>query len=156
MEAKPTIKGFLKGFLGLNSTPANPQNPNSSNQSPTQEPPQPIHPLKEPKPRSEAYLNRRKGRIKHGSTLGYIETIAPYLLDKGEVSPGDMARELGIPKSTLIYNLNRLSKICNGAIIEGRDLKVHVVNNLLKGHRLERVGGGKYTRYRLVPSESKD
>lgn len=107
---------------------------------------------KTPKPPSEAYLNRRKGRIVHPDALGYIGVMAPYLLAKGEITPRQMAKDLGLPKSTLIYNLNRLIRICQGNKKSwyGHIPAEYFVDNLLGGKRLERVSAGKYTRYRLV------
>ncbi len=82
--------------------------------------------------------------------------MAPYLLAKGEVTPGQMAQDLGLPKSTLVYNLNRLLRICQGEKkFRYRDVPADfVVDKLLGGKRLERVGAGKYTRYRLVDGPS--
>ncbi len=102
-----------------------------------------------PQPRSEAYLNRRKGRKVHDSAWGYLKVICPYLLSKGEVSPGEIARDLGLPKSTLKYNLNNLLDYCQKPQTD-RSAE-YVVKELLKGHRVVRVGAGKYVRYKLIP-----
>lgn len=158
MEDKPSLKGLLKGFLGLTgiqsktSEPITPQAPAVNPVLPSETPP------KQPKPRSEAYLNRRKGRKAHGNTLGYLEIICPYLVSKGEASPGEMVRDLGLPKSTLNYNLNTLLNYCHEPQKDwfvGRR-EEYVVMNLLKGHRAVRVGAGKYVRYKLVPSEQSE
>jgi hypothetical protein len=155
MDEKPTLKGFLKGFLGLagsQSKTAEPIPPQAPAVNPAPPPPTPPKP---PKPRSEAYLNRRKGRKEHKSTLGYLEVICPYLVSKGEVSPGQMARDLGLPKSTLIYNLNNLLNYCQNPNLGywANRLAEYVLIKLLKGHRVVRVGAGKYVRYKLVPIE---
>ena len=153
MEDKPSINGFLKGFLGWGkpkTTPPEPISPQVSDPTPA-----PLNtPAPEPpQPRSEAYLNRRKGRKVHDSALGYLKIICPYLVSKGEVSPGEIAKDLGLPKSTLKYNLNTLLDYCHKP--ETRSWSKHrsdyVVKELLKGHRVVRVGAGKYVRYKLIP-----
>jgi hypothetical protein len=152
MVKTPSIKGFLKVILGLDR----PQT-QSIELTPTEAPavnpaPLPVTAPKTPKPKSEAYLNRHKGRTAHGNTLGYLKTICPYLVSKGEVSPGEMIKDLGLPKSTLIYNLNTLLDYCHKPQTDRFRARMAetIVNDLLKGHRVVRVGAGKYVRYRLV------
>src|SRR5208283_3912445 len=103
-----------KSILGLNKAQAEPPKTNPLVESPPLAPAQPATTPKAPKPKTEAYLNRKKGRRSHQDAVEYWDKIAAYIEQKGEVAPGEIARELGISKSTLIYNLNRLLGLCQG------------------------------------------
>jgi hypothetical protein len=141
MEQKPFLKQILGGLLGqpkvVNETPS----------TPTQEATVPPIPKVLPS-KSEAYLNRRKGRKKG---VGHYETIVEYLKGRGEVSPGEMVTALKIPKSSLVHNLNYLISYSQG--IRSKDYhfsyQQRKAEHVLKGYRLEKVGAGKYVRYRL-------
>jgi hypothetical protein len=148
MVEKSVFKDFLKGVLGLAEAKGDATKTHPSVE-PIAAPPQPIPIV--PKPRTEAYINRRKGRPVHKDKLGYLDVICPYLVRKGESIPGEMVRDLGLPKSTMIYNLNRLLRLCDGfRKTMYRDISPESAIVLLGGKRLVRVGGGKYVRYRLV------
>ena len=66
--------------------------------------------------------------------------------------PGDLARELGIPRSTLTYHLEKFvrnaGKPCHAL---GYNTNSNMMQRRLAGKRLERVGGGQNVRYRIVP-----
>ncbi len=142
MTEKPFIQGLLKGLLNLGKAKAEPVKVGTPIGVPST---QTMVASKEPKPKSEAYLNRKKGRPSGGAW--HIPKVIEYLADKGEVTPGDMARDLGLPKSTLIYNLNRIMEFKESM---ANDYHYYHLGKHLAGRGLERVGGGKYVRYRLV------
>lgn len=160
MEEKSSFKGLLRNFLGLDKAPA---------QTAEEKPPSPPLPLESPqpqdnptpqvsKPKSEAYLNRKKGRHNQEKSLEHWKKVVECIQRRGEVSPGDLAKELGIPKSTLIYSLNRLLELCQGYQRKGdhRFFLSHLFGHVLGGKRLVRVGGGKYIRYRMVEWSSNE
>ena len=157
MDEKSPIKSFLKGFLGFNKAPAEPLKKEPP-QLPVPEavpPPSPTPEFpKTPKSQSEAYLHRKKGRISHGNKMGYLRAIIDYLLIHGEAAPRVMAKDLNLPKSTLIYNLNRLSELGLGKQRHRDEIPPDYVLKLTGGKRLERVGGSKYVRYRLMEKTS--
>ena len=146
MEEKSIIKSLLKGIFGSEKAHSEPIKADLPVEPPTLEAPPAVVP-QTPKPKTDAYLNRRKGRQVHPNVLGYWPKIIDYLVSRGEATPGVMAEELKLPKSTLIYNLNKILTVCEGK--GGYDEKRRI-NNLLAGKRLERVGGGKYVRYQIV------
>ena len=151
MADKTSIKGFLKGILGLGEARAKPIKTTPPVELTSLEAAQPMTAPTPPKPKTEAYLNRKKGRRPRGDTMEYWKNIIACIERKGEVAPGEIARELGIPKSTLIYNLNRLLDLCQGVTRQG-DHHIflnHVFSKILGGKRLVRIGAGKYVRYKL-------
>ncbi len=151
MVEEPLKQGFLKRLLGWGKPSAQSVKPEAPIETPAVEPSPPITPVKAPKPRTEAYLNRKKGRRTREEAVEYWKKIVDCLERGGEVSPGDMARELGLPKSTLIYNLNRLLDLCQGNTRKGDNyFSLGHYYRILHEKRLERVGGGKYVRYRLT------
>jgi hypothetical protein len=146
MKEKSIIKSFLKGIFGSEKVYSEPTQADPPSEPPTLTTP-PAIVSKTPKPKSEAYLNRKKGRPVHPTALGHLPLIINYLVPKGEVAPSVMAQELGLPKSTLIYNLNLLLAIFEG---KGDYYTRRAIQNILGGKRVERVGAGKYVRYRIV------
>ena len=156
MVNNPFLKCYLKGLLGLDKPQPKPPGPVQP-QAPLDQPAQLPKPTpKPPQPRSAAYLNRRKGRKGYENGQSYLEIICPYLVSKGEASSKEMLRDLGLPKSTLIFSLNTIMKYCHLSDSGWRRKQKsdYIVNNLLKGHRLVRVGSGRYVLYRLVPVDS--
>lgn len=107
-------------------------------------------------PRSEAYLNRRKGR-KSGSAV-HLQLFTQFLAcmeREGVMTPGALAQELGVPRSTLNYYLKVFLDHPNRKQQNPRYLRDHwtggVLERCLAGRRLERLGAGRGVRYRLVP-----
>ena len=76
---------------------------------------------------------RKLGRKLHRDSWQDLETLIALIRQKAEVTPGELAMQLGQPRSTLAYNLNRLIKM---------------------GY-IERLGGGRSIRYRAVPDPPK-
>lgn len=119
-----------------------------------------IHPVPPPvanpvPPRSEAYLNRRKGR-KSGSEV-HLQLFTQFLAcleREGVMTPGALAQELGVPRSTLNYYLKVFLDHPNRKQESPRYLLDHwtgrVLERNLAGRRLERLGAGRSVRYRLV------
>lgn len=150
MADQPFFKSFLKGLLG-GDKPVPPPSP----------PPEDLG--RTPPTRSEAYHQRKKGRKLHEHSIGDLERIAAILLQKPEVTPGEMAQQLGMSRSTLAYNLNRLREASHkpGRMerkgrINYRVLQPELVRDrLFAGKRLEKLGAGKYVRYRLVEGPPK-
>ncbi len=121
------MKGFLRNIFGL-----------EKNESPrAQSAPSPPIPL------TEAYKNRKKGRKEHHDSLGDLERIIACIEKRGEVTPGELAQELGMARSSLTYNLNRLTT-------KPKFFNPYLLPHLLGQRRIERLGAGKTVRYRLV------
>jgi|GEM_PF-1903299 len=160
MEEKSSLKGFLKNILGLDKVQAQPMEGKPPSRPLTLETPQSqANPVPQAaKPKSEAYLNRKKGRHNQEKSLEHWKRVVACIERRGEVSPGDLARELGIPKSTLIYSLNRLLELCQGYQRKGDNhfFLGHLFGQVLGGKRLVRVGGGKYVRYRMAEWPTKE
>ena len=125
--AQNPLGGFLKGLFGR-------QTPNPA--PPASEPaPHGMAPLARPAkraprpvPQTEAYQKRNKGRkTVHGTHEG-VEQLLAAIQRRGEALPGDLAVELGVARSSLAYNLNKL--VAKGCI--------------------ERLGGGRSIRYRAT------
>jgi predicted HTH transcriptional regulator len=131
-EEKPT-KSLFKSLFGFGSLKAEPPN----NQPPIVSiPNSPSEKVSQPKtvkgdslPQTEAYQNRKKGRKLHRDSWQDLDILQAAIQSRGEAVPGDLAAELTVSRSTLAYNLNRLVK---------------------KG-RIERLGGGRSIRYRVIP-----
>ena len=101
MADEPSIKSLIKGLFGLNTTQAAHPKPNPPVESPPlAQPIQSITKDKAPKPKTEAYLNRKKGRRPHEDAMEYWKKIIDCIEREGEIAPGDLARELGVPKNT--------------------------------------------------------
>jgi hypothetical protein len=173
MEEKSSIKGFLKGILGFPDTgiksakndlstgqPAGPPQAFSSNQAPVftvdpgaHTPSQPLAPApsSRPIPQTEAYKNRKKGRKQHGDTIDDLKRIIDCLQRRGESTPAELSRDLDMARSTLTYNLKRLSAYKPGVEPTPKNYwKNHLLMSLLGQKRLERLGGGGRLRYRLA------
>jgi hypothetical protein len=146
MEEKSILKSLLKGIFGSGKVYSEPTQADPPPEPPTLAAP-PAIVTKTPKPKSQAYLNRKKGRPVHGNAYGYWQPIFDCIVRHGEVTPGAMVQELGLPKSTLIYNLNQILRVCEG---KGGYDETPKINRLLAGKRVERVGAGKYVRYRVI------
>ena len=76
---------------------------------------------------------RKLGRKLHRDSWQDLQNLLACIRLKSEVTPGELAAQLGSSRSTLAYNLNRL---------------------LSKGY-IERLGGGRSIRYRALPEPPK-
>jgi len=137
MPEEKTTKSLFKSLLGFGNSKAEtytnppPVSPISNPQ--VTETPQPKAVRANPLPPSQAYQSRKKGRKLHRDSWQDLQTLWAAIQSRGEAVPGDLAAELGQSRSTLAYNLNRLVK---------------------KG-RIERLGGGRSTRYRVIETSPK-
>jgi hypothetical protein len=175
MGEKPLITHFLKDMLGfgaskpetlnneqpsnsitvhLAATPSNPTGPglvegagSGSAEKGSQAPNKSGRPI----PQTEAYQNRKKGRKQHRETLEDLKRIIAYIQSRGETTPGELAKELGMARSTLAYNLNRFLAYSPDYEMTKKDYwENHLMHFLLGPKRLERTGAGPSLRYRLV------
>lgn len=128
--AQNPLGGFLKGLFGR-PTP-NPA-PQALEQAPV--PPASLSPTvqvskagRRSSPATEAYLSRKKGRKLYEESYADAKKLHESIQRRGEASPGDLAQEMGMARSSLAYHLNRLAK---------------------KGY-IERIGGGRSIRYRVT------
>src|SRR5258708_2984956 len=84
---------------------------------------------------AEQPLTLAKQRILKRKVLMQSDQDLKDLLEsirrRGDAVPGELAQELGCPRSTLAYNLNRL----------------------LKKRQIVRVGGGRSIRYQIAPKD---
>ncbi|SRR5665213_1183635 len=132
-EERPT-KSLFKTLFGF----GNPKAETPKNPTPVVPTPNPL-PVEAPQakadalPPTEAYQNRKKGRKLLKDGWQDLDILQAAIEKRGEAIPGDLAAELGMSRSTLAYNLNRLVK-------EGR---------------IERLGGGRSIRYRVLPAPPK-
>jgi len=149
MPEKSSVNGFLMGLFGFKRAKGVPipvPEPTAVNNPPATA-------AVNPAPRqTEAYLKRKKGRKTHRDSLGDLERIVAYIEAKGEVTPGEIERELGMSRSTLTYNLKRIMGHSTGAhrgrkYISG--VSHYFFPKLLGERRLERLGDGRNVRYRL-------
>jgi DNA-binding transcriptional ArsR family regulator len=173
MTEKQSISGFLKNVLGFRDTKAETFKSGQSttpDSAPSLAPTNPASGLvadsgahsrgKQPSvpaesgnsaPLTEAYQNRKKGRKPQRDSIGDLQKIVAFIQGKGEATPGDLARKLDMSRSTLTYNLKRLSTYVPGAELTGRS---HWTNRPLKyvlgQRRIERMGAGPSLRYRIV------
>ena len=108
----------------VDETPLNP---------PSQEPGDTAGPAN-PGPQPGNPAKRRLGRKDYHETRKDLKTLLASIRFMGTVSPGVLAEQLKVPRSTLAYNLNWLIR---------------------KGY-IERLGGGRSIRYRLVPDPHED
>jgi biotin operon repressor len=131
-EEKPT-KNLFKSLFGFGSSKA--ETPNNqppivpAPNLPSNEVSQPKAVKADPLPATEAYQNRKKGRKLHRDSWQDLDILQAAIQSRGEAVPGNLAVELGVSRSTLAYNINRL----------------------LKEGRIERLGGGRSIRYRVIP-----
>jgi len=137
MAEKPSITGFFKNFLGLKGNqpeiPANTQPVAPPAPIPAQTTP-PV-PVKTRTPtQSEAYKSRKKGRKYHRESRQDLNKIEACIKCSGEATPGQLAAELEVARSSLAYNLNRL----------------------LAEKRIERLGAGPRIRYRVAQTHSRE
>lgn len=131
MAEKPSITGFLKNILGLQRPKAKAptDTPAVATPSPVTEQTTPPVPVKTRTPtQSDAYKTRKKGRKLHKDSWEDMERIVNCLQTLGEATPGQLASQLGVARSSLAYNLNRL----------------------LARKRIERLGAGPRIRYRTL------
>lgn len=123
------MTGFLRNIFGLEKT-----------ESPR------VQPAPPPKPapiQSDAYKNRKKGRKEHHDSVKDLERIIACIKKRGEATPSELAKELGMARSSLTYNLNRLTT-------KPKFFNPYLLPHLLGKRRIERLGAGKTVRYRLV------
>lgn len=144
------MKGLLRKLLGLDT--GHPTPPNST---PTVQPPSPTptHPFQP----TESYLKRKKGpKLRHESHKD-LTRIIECVERLGEAKPGDIAKELGMARSSLAYSLNRIMAFSNGTlVIKYRyDPLPDTLGKALAGRRFERLGAGQSVRYRLAPAPPK-
>ena len=139
---KPSVKGFLKNILGFTGSD---KSPTTKEPTPPQTPPnlaQPSTPAPTPElpapkrfiPTSEAYLQRNKGRKDQRESYGDIERIIAYIQGRGEATPGQIAQDLGMARSTLAYHLKFLQSFSPG-------IRVRKLSLTMKFHWLEHVLG---------------
>jgi hypothetical protein len=147
--AQNPLGGFLKGLFGR-------QTPNPAAQAPVQAPmprpqaeaqalgvseqvrgsdaqvtaqPTPLSPQRSPAtPTTEAYMTRKKGRKLHRDSYADAKRLYESIQRRGEATPGDLAQEFGMARSSLAYNLNRL----------------------VAKKYVERLGGGRSIRYKVT------
>jgi hypothetical protein len=172
MGEKPSITGFLKGMLGFGvskaetlkndppanaqvtpaaATPSNPNGPGFAERGSEEIGPTAPNKSRRPTPQTEAYQNRKKGRKRHRETLEDLKRIIASIQHRGEATPGELAKELGMARSTLAYNLNRFLAYSPDYETTRKDYwENHLMHFLLGPKRLERTGAGPSLRYRLV------
>ncbi len=99
---------------------------------------------------TEAYLNRKKGRKRHRDSLDDLKRIVACIESRGEVTPGDLALELGMSRSTLTYNLKRLLSVSPNADPYAVGYwQCRALQWTLGGKYLVKTGAGKHVKYRL-------
>jgi hypothetical protein len=170
MSEKPSITGFLKGMLGFRASKAETlKNDPSANAEVTPSAATPSNPTaisdrgseemgptapnksRRPTPQSEAYQNRKKGRKQHKDSIEDLKRIIASIQRRGEATPGELAKELGMARSTLAYNLNRILAYAPDYEVTRKDYwENNLLNYLLGEKRMERTGAGPSLRYRLV------
>jgi hypothetical protein len=174
MDEKPSITGFFKNMLGFRDakaetfkndhlvTPAvTPLGIPPSSQAPDSmaEPGKPAEVKRppapdgsgNPTPPTEAYQNRKKGRKPHHDSVGDLERIIACVQSRGEATPGDLAQELGMARSSLTYNLNRLLAYSpEHPTAKSKSSNPYLLRRLLGQRRIERTGAGPSLRYRIV------
>ena len=153
MGKKPSIKGFFKSILGLGKAGAEPPKDNTPLEPPIAKVPKAIPAPASAYEKTEAYKNRKKGRKEHSDSFKDLERIIDCIQQRGEATPGELARELGMSRSTLTYNLKRLLAHKPGAF--RHEIKVGIslyygLRSLLGEKRVERLGAGQNIRYRIV------
>jgi hypothetical protein len=101
--------------------------------------------------KTEAYQNRKKGRKQHSDRMADVKKLIACIQSRGEVTPADLAQALGMARSTLTYTLNWLLDNSPGVQETWKNSwNLRMVKYLLGPHRIERLGAGKYVRYRIV------
>ncbi len=172
MGEKPSITGFLKGMLGFRASesetvgndppgnsvtaplPAiqsNPTNPGFAERGSEEMGPTAPNQSNRVTPQTEAYQNRKKGRKRHGDSIEDLKRIIAAIQRRGETTPGELAKELGMARSTLAYNLNRFLAYSPDYVVTRKDYwENHLLHYLLGQKRMERTGAGPSLRYRLV------
>src|SRR5271155_966514 len=106
MEEKQSKKGFLQSLFGFGKADPEPVKSPLEAQSPITDNPQ--VPIAQAPARTEAYQNRKKGRKQHSDRIQDLKRIIDYIQSRGEVTAGELTRELGMSRSTLTYNLKWL------------------------------------------------
>jgi hypothetical protein len=166
MAEKSSITGFFKNMLGFQGTKAEAMknntvlNPAASSTSGFAADPGTDTDVKQPSvsvesgnptPQTKAYQNRKKGRKLHRDSIGDLQRIIACIERRGQAMPGEIVQELGMSRSTLTYNLKRLSAYIPGAELTGRS---HWTNRplqyVLGQRRIERTGAGPSLRYRIL------
>ena len=135
MGQKP-FGGFLKGlFSRPTPNPEAPPLPRTQSEARALGVSEPIessdkqpHKASPVTPTTEAYLNRKKGRKLHRDSYADAKKLYESIQRRGEATPGDLAQEHGMARSSLAYNLNRLAA---------------------KGY-IQRLGGGRSIRYKIT------
>jgi AraC-like DNA-binding protein len=140
MNEKPILNVFLRNVFGLGK--AGPESPQNKPAAATR--------------RSEAYQNRKKGRKQHEEHVQDLQKMIAFIQSRGEATPGEMASELGMSRSTLTYKLNLLLKHNPGVPNYKKYFHSHLWNWLLGQKRVERLGAGQSIRYRIVEVPSKE
>lgn len=158
MNGKPSKNGFLKGLFGFKRAGTESHQANPLPEPPAVDVHLAVTSDNPPSARTNAYLNRKKGRKTHRDSLEDLERIVALIGAKGEITPGEMEQELGMSRSTLTYNLKRLKDYIPG-VYRRKKYIGHVYHyffpQLLEGRRLERLGAGRNVRYRLVADTPK-
>ena len=172
MGEKSSITGYLKGILGFRAskaetlkndppanaqvtpaaaTPSNPNGPGFAERGSEEIGPTAPNKSRRPTPQTEAYQNRKKGRKRHRETLEDLKRIIASIQHRGEATPGELAKELGMARSTLAYNLNRILAYAPDYEVTRKNYwENNLLQYLLGEKRMERTGAGPSLRYRLV------
>jgi hypothetical protein len=162
MDEKQSIKSFLKGILELGEIkPEEPIKPVPKphvavpvSARPATPPPRAVRPADPPPrlaPQTEAYKNRKAGRKEHYASIDGLKEIIACIDSHGEVSPAQIAEELGIARSSLTYSMNRLmSNSPGGDKKKAKFDNPYLLPHLLGNRHIQRLGVGQTLRYRLV------
>ena len=103
---------------------------------------------------AEANQSKKKGRKQHDDSVEDLKRLVECIQRRGEASPGDLAKELGMSRSTLTYNLKRLlnhSTIHIQTSWSYRYTTLYCILDWLLGSKMvERLGKGNNVRYRIM------